>query len=519
MITSGIVKDSFAGNFTFYKFYLGRIKRIVPAVMAMILINFVGAYFILLAPDFLKFVSSLVASLAFFANIYFFMTGGYFGGNDELKPLLHMWSLGAEEQFYIFFPVLMYFLFRLSKNLGAINFSLILVSASSYAVNFYLLTIDGNNAAFFLLPARIWQFGAGAIVALLPRKAAMSQNESATLAILGLGLIIYNFWKPSMKLPAATYLTIGTCILLWNSWEALHNVNNVLNKYKIIHIGRLSFSLYLYHWPIMAFIRYLSVSEPSFFLVTLGLGVSILMAFWSWKYIEEPFRIKYSNSLVLAFVASMYVLLTVLVFIVHLAQGFPNRHTAAANLAAKAIDSNFRCPKSDTFLYGGSRACNIGNINNDAYSYAVLGNSHAFMYAPIIAARFNLMNRSGIVIPLNGCLPTTDINTSTRCLNLAKSNFEVLLADEKVRTVVIGTTWDHSHLVNRTESSAKNPDLALAQSLLEHAKALESKGKKVYLIGPIATPNFNFPSTFSRAIEFGEPGGVKQVIDRNIFDQ
>ena len=116
LITLGILKEKERNNFSYIEFYKRRIHRIIPAVLAMLIIVTIFEFFVLLPSDLMKYASSLEATLLFVSNIHFFLNGGYFGGNDELKPLLHMWSLSIEEQFYILFPVAFILITKIIRN-------------------------------------------------------------------------------------------------------------------------------------------------------------------------------------------------------------------------------------------------------------------------------------------------------------------------------------------------------------------------------------------------------------------
>jgi len=155
-VISKSIASSFKNrNFSFYKFYLKRIRRILPALLFVLLISLILATIILLTADLKRFSESLIASLGFVSNFYFWLTGGYFSTNDQLKPILHLWSLSVEEQFYLFFPIFLFFFYKFFNQLKYYLFGIILVSIISFSLNLYF--ISHSDTVFFLFPARIWQ--------------------------------------------------------------------------------------------------------------------------------------------------------------------------------------------------------------------------------------------------------------------------------------------------------------------------------------------------------------------------
>ena len=168
VITLSIKKKLEKNKFSFLSFYLKRIKRILPAALIVLITVTFFSTIILLASDLERFSQSLLTTLGFFANIYFWITGGYFGVNDELKPLLHMWSLSVEEQFYFLFPLVLFVIIKYFKNITIRLILIFIIITISYLLNVYLLLRGNSDPAFFLLPTRVWQFGLGTILAFLP---------------------------------------------------------------------------------------------------------------------------------------------------------------------------------------------------------------------------------------------------------------------------------------------------------------------------------------------------------------
>ena len=154
-------------NFRLSIFYNRRIKRIIPATIFLLFFVSLIAFILFTNFDLIKFSKSLIYSIFFSSNFFFWLDGGYFGPNDKLKPLLHFWSLGVEEQFYIFFPALFYFIIKYLKSKTLIFYLILILTILSLFFNIFLINLGGSNPAFFLLPTRIWNFGFGILAMLI----------------------------------------------------------------------------------------------------------------------------------------------------------------------------------------------------------------------------------------------------------------------------------------------------------------------------------------------------------------
>ena len=197
--------------------------------------------------------------------------------------------------------------------------------------------------------------------------------------------------------------------------------------------------------------------------------------------------------------------------------GFPNRDSKLTNAISAAVDSNYRCPPSSYRLYGASRACLIGE-SGVTPTIALLGNSHAQMYAPALNKQLINNHQAGLIIPLNGCLPTLDFNISLDCLKMAKANYETLTKDRSIEKVVIAMTWYSDELMDDQGVAISDTQFSYRKkSVLLLIDGLTKAGKTVYLVGPIAIPNFDFASLASRNLKFGE-GQIPFSTPRDIFD-
>jgi hypothetical protein len=238
----------------------------------------------------------------------------------------------------------------------------------------------------------------------------------------------------------------------------------------------------------------------------------------SWKYIENPFRNDASIKVTLCAIIIAYILLAAYAATMLVLKGLPSRDATLANSIASAIDSNYRCPASSYGLYGASRSCLIGDIK-ETPSLALLGNSHAQMYAPAIIESLNAHHQAGLIIPLNGCLPTIDLNISAECLKMAQINYQAIEKDKDLKIVILAMTWYSNDLIDKSGAQISDPTFIYTEkSIMMLIDTLTKSGKKIYLVGPIAIPNFDFASVASRKIKFGSIA-ENFSIPRASFDQ
>jgi len=520
LITCILINELDAGIFTFRSFYILRVKRILPATLIVLIPTSIFALILLSSPDLLRYIKSLISTLSFTANIYFWRSGGYFSTNDELKPLLHMWSLGVEEQFYIVFPIALFAIFTLLKKHQHRLATIAFFAVCSFTLNIYILSIGGANPAFFLLPTRIWQFAFGAFIALASSKILETKMNYEVVALFGILLISANYYFTLPTLPSATLMTLGIGLLLWHRVPANTVAGKMLTFKPIVFLGLISFSLYLWHWPILVYLKYVYIQPLPLYALIIGILLTLILSYLSWKYIEVPFRKTTSKKSILLFVGGAYVSLIIVILITALNNGFPSRHSQAANNIANSVASNYRCSTFSFISYGGSVACLVGDSSNKKYEVALYGNSHALMYGPAYISVLNDYSKSGLIIPLTGCLPTTEINTSQDCFLPAQKNFEAVLNDEHIKTVIIALTWHEEDFITDKGEWIKDKNFSLrTKSIINLVRSFEQSGKQVYLIGPISIPNYNFASIVSRQLIFDEGNQPVLSTPNNNFDK
>lgn len=290
LITSIIHHDISVGQFTIAGFYARRIRRILPALLATVAASAIAASYILLPDDFDAFGDSVAATALAASNFLFWRDQAYFATASEAKPLLHTWSLGVEEQFYVLFPIL---LVLLGKHQKRVTLVLAGTAVLSFCVAAWSVS-KAPQAAFFLLPSRAWELMLGALLALgaIPAlKDARSREVAAAagLLLIGVGTVAYSAETPFPGV-AALLPCLGAGLVIHTGASGSSWVGSALGLRPIVFIGLISYSLYLWHWPILVFARYLNV-VPLNGWQTAGVAVaSFVAAVLSWALVERPFR-------------------------------------------------------------------------------------------------------------------------------------------------------------------------------------------------------------------------------------
>jgi len=296
LITGLIREDLAAGRFSILGFYERRVRRILPALVAVSLVTSAVAFAVMLPSFVVDFSRSLVAVATFVSNVYFWKFSGYFDASAALRPMLHTWSLAVEEQFYVFMPIAALIVFRYCARFWLWIFGLALLA--SLALSVYA-TQAAPTANFFLLPTRAWELLLGAMFASIPRRVSQGYvDQIASLA--GLCLILWAVFTYDEATPfpglAALAPCVGSVLIIYFAHPQVTLVGRLLSSRPAIWIGLISYSLYLVHWPIAVFWRYLTMQAPGLLGATAITMASIPLAYLSWRYVEQPFRKRTSAS-------------------------------------------------------------------------------------------------------------------------------------------------------------------------------------------------------------------------------
>jgi peptidoglycan/LPS O-acetylase OafA/YrhL len=503
LITSLILRDLEQGTFSLAGFWERRIRRILPALLVVTIATMAAGWFILMPDAYASLGKSVVALATLSSNLLFSRETGYFQAQAEEKPLLHTWSLAVEEQFYLFVPVF-FLLFARRKNLRGAFLLLVVASIVSFGLSIYGARYSA--AAFYLLSNRAWEILIGALLACLPVSWHITSPRgrelaAATgLAIVAIPCVLYD---KETRFPGLAALppVLGAALLIWsgNTAAGIPTTSRLLACRPIAFIGLISYSLYLWHWPLFAFANYRSVkplaNAERLFLV----AISVILAILSWRYVERPFRGR-------RFLASRRRLLAAaaLAFLGTLGSGaalcwdvFPARRWPSSVLPRIFADTGQRdaryLKEHDPCDVPGNLA-RLGDVNAPA-EILVWGDSHAMSVLPAIesacveakscaqaATHSSRPPVVGYVFPSQyGPDEQEDACFNAAVLDYARSG--------AIRAVVLVGYWEHY---------AKNDGAKLADALLNTVDGLQSAGVSVYFLKDVPVFSFEVPRTLVR---------------------
>lgn len=460
LITAIIFPKIVNNDFTVSWFLSRRIKRLMPVLLFVVLITMIVFTFVLLPQDLVKFYRSVIWVILYGANFFFWREhGGYFDGGSQEAPLLHTWSLAVEEQYYLIWPVMLVIAVKFlgAKRTAYLSIVILMVSTifSQWGTEITL------GAAYYLLPTRFFELLLGSCLAIYWVKLpSFHSSIHHVLSVLGLCLIIGSsiLLSEHSSFPGynALYPTIGAALLIFSSKGF---VNTLLSSKAMVFTGNISYSLYLWHWPIFVIVRYTSI-EFSLPVQILSIMFTFVLAFISWKYIEQPLRhIKWSSfkkvSLNLYVIPS--VVLVAIALIGVFKNGYPSRFSPEIVKMDEAINSF--ASKSRAACHSAFRnsaklpdsACFFGEMSskNDSASIFVFGDSHANHLVPFLG---ELAKNKRVVAQdytLDRCIPLFGLDWGSNAFMASKCRERNELAKNHIvqnefNYVVMAASWPHA---------------------------------------------------------------------------
>ena len=502
LITGIIAREIDRGDFSILKFYERRARRILPALFAMVAFVLAVATVLYLPGDFEGVPRSALAALGFCANVWFFLNAGYFAADAHAMPLLHTWSLGVEEQFYIFFPLVLIAIARWLPTWrnAAIGAGL----ALSFAIAVW--TQDwGDSSAFYLLPARAWELLAGSVLALGMIPAVMSRLAKEVVAIAGVLAIAVAvaLYDAQTVFPGVTALlpVLGSAALIHCAPGTM--TGRVLSCAPLVGIGLISYSLYLWHWPLIVFTQYWLGEAFTPLHSAALIGASFAAAWASWRWIEAPFRdhLRFPQKRVFAWSGGGMAALGALALAMLPAGGWADRFDARTEmLAAGAQDYSPLRERCISVSLQESRAhCTLGA--DVPPSAVVWGDSHGVEIAYALGQAYAKEGRALAQRTNGSCPPALGYSEPVNpdCAPFNRAVAGEIVADPRIETVYMvgfwaGGRYDRPGFVAQLESTFDT---------------LQAAGKRVVLVGAVPAQPFNVPRKLAMAAARGqEPGSV-----------
>tara|TARA_B100000212_G_scaffold45845_1_gene29600 strand:+ start:16307 stop:18178 length:1872 start_codon:yes stop_codon:yes gene_type:complete len=328
LITLMIVEETKNNSFSLSRFYERRIRRIVPALFLVILLCIPFMWFLMMPYEARYFSQSLVSVVFFASNFLFWQRSNYFEQESELNPLLHTWSLAVEEQFYIFFPLLIMIFWKFGKK--KVFYILLVIAALSLILSEYQ-SKNFPSANFYLSPSRAWELLAGSLLAMYLMDREPLKNNF--MSLLGLILVIFSIlnFDDQTRFPSLYTLfpVLGSCLIIMFSHRDIF-VGRILSSSLMVQLGLISYSAYLFHQPLFSFARIYSLGHPPVLVMVVLAIITLFLAYISWKFVETPFRNreKVSTKLLLKLFLFFSIFIFSLGIIGHITNGFFNLKTS-----------------------------------------------------------------------------------------------------------------------------------------------------------------------------------------------
>lgn len=499
LITGIIAREIDAGQFSVLHFYERRARRILPALFAMLAFVLAMAAWLYLPGDFEAVPKSALAALGFVSNLWFFAHTGYFAGGADTMPLLHCWSLAVEEQFYIGFPLLLWLVARHAPRWRVGVIAGVAVVSLGWAV---WKAADTDGFAFYMLPPRAWELFAGALLALRAAPPIARRWLREGLAALGLGLILLAVFTYS---PATVFPGLSALVPVLGAALLIHvapgtRVGKVLASPLPVGVGLISYSLYLWHWPLIVFAEYARDAKLSGLWQIGTIAAAFALAWASWRWIERPFRSpqRFGRAQIFAWSGAGMALLGALALALVPLGGWASRFPpeVARFTAAKDDFSPARKACLSSAIGGERPDCTFGP--RGAVPTALLwGDSHGVEFAWVLGQEYGARGEALIQRTRGSCPPLWGLvrPTDPGCAAFNGDVLNLLARTPSVTTVYLAGLWAQGEYRDDPQS------LARLDATIGRIRAL---GKRVVVIGPVPPQAWNVPRHLAHAAAFGQ---------------
>jgi len=581
-LIGGIIdRELEAGRFSFLGFYERRVRRIFPALFAMLFVAAAAAAVLMYPADFIRFTDSAFAAALFWSNIHFFNVAGYWDVAASSKPLLHTWSLAVEEQFYLVFPLILFAIRKWPRPRKLVAIAAML--AASFAASVWAVKAM-PTAAFYLAPYRFWEFLMGVAVMHLgghprpsdrrergegdpgssdwavptamagvpvllrflrnvtrfPFPCAASQRSPGMTAglkgwgasgtsLLGLAMIAYSALTltrgAAFPGAAAILPCLGTALLIHAGSATENVVVRALSFRPIVFVGSISYSLYLWHWPVFVFAHAWLYRAPTP-LQSAGLAaLTVALAVVSWKFVEQPFRNRRAveRKPLFAAAAAAMLAITLLCGVSTGTNGLPQRfRPEVARIISQETpiaSATQHCFGIDPKKVSATALCSLGATTAEQASFILWGDSHAEVLVPEVGEIAKQSGKRGLFAGSPSCAPLMGVDRydAPKCRDFNDRVMAMILKHKEITTVILMARWgkNASGTAYGDEGSgfvpigddvgraAKPSDNAaiFARGLLRTVATLRAAGRQVLLVGPVPEIGWTVPQVLARLAE------------------
>lgn len=500
LITGILIQElNQTGRLSIIGFYERRARRILPALFAVIAVSFVAAWILMFTDQFKTFMQSVVSILYFGSNVFFLNHTGYFDADINLNPMVHTWSLAIEEQFYIFFPLILWLLWKfVPKGWRIPTIAVLGIASFVYAATWH----GDTSSAFYLLQFRAWELIAGGLTSFLLSSRDFRPIPNQALSILGFVGILFSVFLAGNQFPHPGFITLipilGSCLVLAFT-DSSGLVGKLLNLKLFVGIGLISYSAYLWHQPLFSFFRISQLHAPSPMAFIPLIAGALLLAYLSWRFIENPVRDrkKISRRTVFAGAAVLSVVVLAVSFAgtrvsVNDSRSYPNTGIKYSSVAERT-KANRGLSDSCRKFVGALPACET----TATPEVLVWGDSHAMQIVPALQASETKLSFTQQT--LSACAPVLDLAhpvsgvadpATMDCLAENTKVFQWLKTQSSIHYVIMASPWDSilnpESLTVDSNGVAKVDQGRAFQKLRATILAVQALGKKVVLVSPTA---------------------------------
>ena len=522
LITSITVREINKGKFTFTQFYTRRVKRLFPALFTMIIVVLIMGYFYLIPIDFQHLAQSSIYTVFYISNIYFSHLSGYFQPSVITLPLIHTWTLGVEEQYYLFYPAFLVIISMFLKK--RYSFWVLLAGVASFVLQLIIMSKGHVDVAFYYFPTRAWEFMMGGIIAFGTLPEVQNKVLSTLLVVIGLVFISYPFATHMKSSELSSVMAcIGATLIIYSNTYSDNAIKKILSTKGFVFIGLLSYSLYLWHWPILSAYREFSALLPETLKISmliLAFAMIFILSYLSYRFIETPIiKMDFSQNhkKLLVPVFAVMLLISSSSFYILYNNGLPDRFEYMEKVAQAPTYSYENNPNYPDYMIKAwieprnikwNNLPTLGNKSAKHVSFVIIGDSHAGALAPAFDAIAKELGIKGKLMTDSANIPFFGIDLYGRLGSVwdnsdsfSKVNQQLLILIMEhpyIKRIFLVARWtqyvDNDDVLLKDNSVPSNNSIFIFQEGLDKTlKTFIQMNKDVYIVNDVPSIDWDVP--------------------------